>query len=325
MSDAQVRFIDLFAGIGGMRIPFEELGCKCVFSCDWDKDAQKTYEANFGERPAGDITKIDACDIPDHEVLLGGFPCQAFSIIGKMNGFQDTRGTLFFDIERILKEKRPPAFLLENVKMLVNHQKGRTFRVILDHLRALDYFVHWRVLNALDFGVPHKRERVFIVGFLENYDFQFPRGNPGKYKSLTEILEKRVPEKYFASNSIVMKRKRDHTPEITPSIWHENKGGNIASHPFSCALRSGASYNYLLVNGERRLTPRECLRLLGFPEWYRIDGTISAMRKLTGNSVCVPVVKAIALRILKCLNEQIPMRNTVAMEMGKAVQLDLPV
>ena len=231
MSNAQIRFIDLFAGIGGMRIPFEEFDCQCVFSCDWDEDAQKTYEANFGERPVGDITQVDAGSIPDHEILLGGFPCQAFSIIGKMNGFQDTRGTLFFDVERILKEKRPPAFLLENVKMLVNHQKGRTFRVILDHLRDMGYFVHWRVLNALDFGLPHKRERVFIVGFLENYDFQFPKGSPGKYKPLSEILEKDVPEKYFASDPIVQKRKAAHTPKVTPSIWHENKGGNVNSHP----------------------------------------------------------------------------------------------
>ena len=305
MSGVQIRFIDLFAGICGMRIPFEESGCKSVFSCDWDKDSQNTYEANFGERPAGDITQVNASDIPDHEILLGGFPCQAFSIIGKMNGFGDTRGTLFFDIERILKEKRPHAFLLENVKMLVNHQKGHTFRVILDHLKALGYFVHWKVLNALDFGVPHKRERVFIVGFLENYDFQFPKGNPGGYKPLSEILEKDVPEQYFASAAIRANRKRDHTPKITPSIWHENKGGNIASHPFSCALRAGASYNYLLVNGERRLTTRECLRLLGFPEWYKIDGTISATRKLTGNSVAVPVVRAISVEMLKCMDGQI--------------------
>jgi len=325
MSNSHIPFVDLFAGIGGMRIPFEELGCKCVFSCDWDKDAQHTYEANFGERPVGDITEIEAADVPDHDILLAGFPCQAFSIIGKMNGFQDTRGTLFFDIERILKEKRPPAFLLENVRMLVNHQKRYTFQVILDHLRDLDYFVRWEVLNALDFGLPHKRERVFIVGFLKNYDFQFPRGNPGRYKPLSEVLEKEVPRKYFASTAIMMKRKRDHTPKVTPSIWHENKGGNIGSHPFSCALRAGASYNYLLVNGERRLTPRECLRLLGFPESYKIVSNYSAMRKLTGNSVCVPVVRAIAAEMVKCLNGQVSLRSNKPMEMEDAVQLDLPV
>lgn len=323
MSDDYIRFIDLFAGIGGMRTPFDELGCKCVFSCDWDKDAQNAYEDNFGERPAGDITKVEASDVPDHDILLAGFPCQAFSIIGKMNGFQDTRGTLFFDIARILKEKRPSVFLLENVKMLVNHQKGQTFRVILDHLHNLGYFVQWKVLNALDFGLPHKRERVFIVGFLENYDFQFPKGKPGEYRPLSEILEKDVSAKYFASPGIIEKRKKAHTSKIIPSIWHENKGGNVNSHPFSCALRSGASYNYLLVDGERRLTPRECLRLLGFPDSYEIAASYTAMRKLTGNSVCVPVVKAVAANMLDCLNGRVPVRTSVAAGMDNAVQLDL--
>ena len=310
MSETKTRFIDLFAGLGGMRIPFEELGCDCVFSSEWDADAQKMYLANFDEIPAGDITKIDAKTIPDHEILLGGFPCQAFSIIGKMNGFQDTRGTLFFEIERILSEKKPLAFLLENVKMLVNHQKGVTFKVIQNHLRDLGYFIHWKVLNALDFGLPHKRERVFIVGFLENYDFEFPYRGKGKSAKLNEILEKDVPKKYYASPEIIKKRKEKHTPKTTPSIWHENKGGNIGSHPFSCALRAGASYNYLLVNGERRLTPRECLRLLGFPESYKIVCSDSSMRRLTGNSVALPVVKAIAEKMMECLNGEIAIQES---------------
>jgi DNA (cytosine-5)-methyltransferase 1 len=198
-----IRFIDLFAGIGGMRIAFEELGCKCVFSSDWDEDAQKTYEANFGEIPLGDIAEVDARTIPDHEMLLAGFPCQAFSIIGKMEGFQDTRGTLFFEIERILKEKRPPAFLLENVKMLVGHKKGATLRVILDRLKSMEYFVQWKVLNALDFGLPHKRERVFIVGFLKNYAFRFPEGNSHEQKTLADILETNVPTPYLRSKRIL--------------------------------------------------------------------------------------------------------------------------
>ena len=159
-------FIDLFAGIGGIRIPFEELGGTCVFSSEWDKNAQKTYFANFGEVTAGDITKISELDIPDHDILLAGFPCQSFSIMGKQLGFADTRGTLFFDIERILRAKRPSAFLLENVKQLTTHDKGRTLGVILSKLEQLGYHVHWKVLNALDFGLPQKRERIFIVGFL---------------------------------------------------------------------------------------------------------------------------------------------------------------
>lgn len=301
MTNSYLKFIDLFAGIGGMRIPFEELGCDCVFSSEWDKDAQKIYENNFGEAPEGDITKIEARSIPDHDILLAGFPCQAFSIIGKMNGFEDTRGTLYFDIERILKEKKPKAFILENVKMLVGNKKGETFKIILNRLMDIGYHVQWKVLNALNFGVPHKRERVFIVGFLENYVFKYPVGSH-EYKPLGEILEKDVPERYYASAYIVRKRKQRHNPSTIPSIWHENKAGNISSYPYSCALRAYASYNYLLVNGERRLTTRESLRLLGFPESFKIECSYSQMRKLTGNSVCVPVVRAIAEVVLKCLN-----------------------
>lgn len=299
----EYRFIDLFAGIGGMRIPFEELRCKCVFSSEWDKNAQATYLANFGEMPEGDITKIDEKSIPDHDILLAGFPCQAFSIIGKMSGFSDTRGTLYFDIERILEAKRPKAFLLENVKMLVGHNQGRTFQLIINRLSHLGYFVYWKILNALNFGLPHKRERVFIVGFTEPYDFNFPIGIK-KFKPLSEILEKDIPQKYYASEEIIRKRKELHFPKFTPSIWHENKAGHISSYPYSCALRANASYNYLLVDGERRLTLRECLRLLGFPDSFKIVCGYSQMRKLTGNSVCVPVVRAIAEQMLKCLGAE---------------------
>jgi DNA (cytosine-5)-methyltransferase 1 len=318
LKEKDIKFIDLFSGIGGMRIPFEELGCKCVFSSECDNDAKKTYIANFGDEPAGDITKINARDIPNHDILLAGFPCQAFSIIGKMNGFQDTRGTLFFEIERILKAKKPKAFLLENVKMLKGHNKGKTLRIILDRLRAIGYFVHYKILNSLHFGLPHKRERIFIVGFLSNYSFKFPDGNGIKYKPLNEILEKNVPKKYYASKKILQKRKKAHIPKIIPSIWHENKGGNISSYPFSCALRANASYNYLLVNGERRLTPRECLRLLGFNESFKIVCNDYKMRKLTGNSVCIPVIKALAIEILKCLFGEIQLLN-------EYFQLELPL
>ena len=173
------RFIDLFAGIGGIRLGFEHVGGKCVFSSEFDEDACKTYEANFGEHPSGDITKIDAKDIPDFDILLGGFPCQAFSIIGKKEGFSnETCGTLFFDIERILKEKLPPAFMLENVRNLTAHDHGNTFKVIKSHLEALGYHVHAKVLNALDYGVPQKRERIIIVGFLDDVEFTFPEPVP---------------------------------------------------------------------------------------------------------------------------------------------------
>ena len=179
------RFIDLFAGIGGIRLGFESVGGHCVFSSEFDEDACKTYEANFGEHPSGDITKIKASDIPDFDILLGGFPCQAFSIIGKKEGFaNETCGTLFFEIERILKEKRPPAFMLENVRNLVAHDNGNTFKVIITHLEKLGYHVYAKVLNALDYGVPQKRERIYIVGFLDDVLFEFPDPVPVEKRNI---------------------------------------------------------------------------------------------------------------------------------------------
>ncbi len=169
MKDKNLKFIDLFCGIGGFRIAMENQwqNSACVFSCDFDSDSQKSYEANFGEKPFGDITKIHETEIPEHDILFAGFPCQAFSICGDGKGFEDTRGTLFFDIARILKAKQPKAFVLENVKQLVSHGSGKTLERILETLENLGYQVHYKVLNALDFGLPQKRERVFILGFSE--------------------------------------------------------------------------------------------------------------------------------------------------------------
>lgn len=299
----KLKFIDLFCGIGGFRIAFEqaceesEIQAECVFSSDIDKYAQESYEANFGEKPAGDITKINEKDIPDHDILFAGFPCQPFSIIGQMKGLNDTRGTLFFDIARILKEKEPKAFILENVKQLVGHDRGKTLKVIVKSLQELGYHVQYSVLNALDFGLPQKRERVVIVGHKEPILFTFP--SPEKpYKSLTKILENKVNEKYFASDYIRNKRKEKHTSSYYPSIWHENKSGNICSYPYSCALRSGASHNYLLVNGERRLTPREMFRLQGFPDWYKIVVSDAQAKKQAGNAVPVNMIKAVSQKLL---------------------------
>lgn len=302
-------FIDIFAGIGGMRIPFEKLGGTCVFSSEWDKHAQKTYAQNFGETPAGDITKIDAVEIPAHDILLAGFPCQPFSILGDKQGFEDTRGTLFFDIARILKQKQPNAFLLENVKQLRTHDKGRTFAIIQEHLSQLGYTTYHQVLNALDFGLPQKRERIFIVGFREPIAFDFPQGT-GPYKPLSEILEPdaRAEPSLFASEHIRKSRREKCKVEpFYPSIWHENKGGNISVLPFSCALRAGASYNYLLVNGVRRPSGRELLRLQGFPEDFQTVGRLMQLRKQVGNSVAIPVVDAIAEKMLQALRERKPM------------------
>jgi len=303
MYKEKLKFVDLFCGIGGFRVAFEEV-CKengleseCVFSSDIDKYAQDSYEVNFGERPAGDITQIDEKKIPDHDILFGGFPCQPFSIIGKMKGMNDTRGTLFFDIARIIKEKKPKTFILENVKQLVGHDGGKTLKVILQSLKDLGYHVQYSVLNALDYGLPQKRERVVIIGHREHIMFTFPSPEE-PYKTLNKILEKKVDEKYFASEYIREKRKEKHQSSFYPSIWHENKSGNICSYPFSCALRSGASHNYLLVNGERRLTPREMFRLQGFPDWYKIVVSDAQAKKQAGNAVPVNMIKAVIEKFL---------------------------
>jgi len=277
-------YIDLFAGIGGFHQAAGSLGGECVFACEIDAEAQKAYYANYGIMPHGDITSIDADAIPDHDVLLAGFPCQPFSIIGQRLGFDDIRGTLVFEIMRILKVKKPDLFLLENVKQLSGHNKGKTLRVILDALENIGYKVDCRILNALDFGLPQKRERTLIVGFINNQvNFAFPSPTgPGKLEDLLEPDEN-VDLKYFASERIVQKRLEKHKSDFYPSIWHENKSGNISSYPYSCALRAGASYNYLLVNGRRRLTPREMLRLQGFPDSFKIVCNDSQTRKQAGS------------------------------------------
>lgn len=302
------RFIDLFAGIGGIRIGFQNQGGYCVFSSEWDKDAVKTYEANFGDIPHGDITKIHVDEIPEFDVLLAGFPCQPFSIIGAKEGFEhETQGTLFFDIERIIKAKKPKAFMLENVRNLTAHDKGRTFKTILKHLEALGYNVHHKVLNALDFGVPQKRERIIIVGFLENVDFDFPEPLPkSQHKCLGDILEKFVDEssRYYVNEDIKQSRfARMKTHIEEPYITHENVAGSVTPHHFSCALRAGASANYLLINNVRRPTERELLRLQGFPEDYKIVVSYTAIRKQTGNSVCVPMVEAVAKNMITALKK----------------------
>jgi DNA (cytosine-5)-methyltransferase 1 len=296
--NVKIRFIDLFAGIGGFRFAMQNAGAaigietECVFSSEIDSECKKAYKANFGETPYGDITKINAQSIPSHEILLAGFPCQPFSIIGNMRGFEDTRGTLFFDIARIIDEKKPLAFVLENVKLLVGHNKGKTINRIMETLSDLGYYSTYKVLNALNFGLPQKRERVFIVGFRYPCLFQWP-SKTITMKPLSKILEDNVPKEFFASDHIRNNRLRKQKPTEEPSIWHENKAGNISAYPYSCALRAGASYNYLLVNGERRLTSREMLRLQGFPESFNIVCSYSQTRKQIGNSLPVPVAQSV--------------------------------
>ena len=307
MDWSKFRFIDLFAGIGGIRLGFESVGGKCVFSSEFDEVACKTYEANFGEHPSGDITKIEAKDIPDFDILLGGFPCQAFSIIGKKEGFDnETCGTLFFEIERILKEKMPKAFMLENVRNLTAHDKGNTFKVIRTHLEALGYNVYAKVLNAMDYGVPQKRERIIIVGFKDDVFFTFPDPVPeSQRKTLKDILETDVDEKYYVRDRIresrLMRLKDPNYPK--PYISHENMAGSITPHPYSSCLRAGASANYILINDERRPTEREMLRLQGFPEDFKIVVSYGNIKHQTGNSVAVPVIKAVAKQMIKALTE----------------------
>ena len=301
-------FIDLFAGIGGIRLAYQRLGGLCVFSSEWNKDAAKSYFANFGEMPFGDITKIPPESIPDFDVLLAGFPCQPFSIIGAKEGFKhETQGTLFFDIERILLAKRPKAFMLENVRNLTAHDGGRTFDVILKHLRAAGYDIHFKVLNALHFGVPQKRERIIICGFRRPVDFEFPQGSPDATPSLDCILD---PDAELDSSLFVRPEIRKSRLERLggkaiprPYISHENVAGTITPHRYSCALRAGASANYILVNDERRPSGRELLRLQGFPDEYRIVVNYTQIRRQTGNSVAVPVISAVAKELVRHLDE----------------------
>lgn len=306
----QFSLIDLFAGIGGIRLPFNELGYRCVFSSEWDKFAQHTYFANFGEMPFGDITKESTKKhIPKHfDLLLAGFPCQAFSIMGKMKGFEDVRGTMFFEVATILEQHKPQAILLENVKQLTTHDHGRTFKTILRILDELGYHVKWQVLNALDFGLPQKRERVIIVGFrnedsINAFDFDFKK----QPYSLNSVLESddMVDISLFASDWIIQKRKKQTEGKriFYPSIWHENKAGNVSVLDYACALRTGASYNYLLVNGKRRPSSRELLRFQGFPDDYRISVSHGEIRRQTGNSVAVPMIRQIAIKIDSILKQ----------------------
>ncbi|WP_247010260.1 DNA cytosine methyltransferase [Halorientalis litorea] len=297
MDPDDFTFIDLFAGIGGIRIALERAGGHCVFSSEIDDKARATYERNFGETPSGDITEIPADDIPDHDVLVGGWPCPSFSIMGDKEGIDDDRGALFFEIERILEAKQPHAFLLENVKHLKGIDGGEVYEFIEDRLEAAGYHVQSKVLDARDYGLPQKRERTMIVGFEKNYKFTIPERNR-EQKDLSDVLqpESAVDEEYQATEYIKEKRQDAVNEEnvFTPSVWHENRAGNISILPYSCALRANASHNYLLVNGERHLTPREMLRLQGFPEDFEVEGAYTRIREQVGNSVPVPMIAAVA-------------------------------
>jgi DNA (cytosine-5)-methyltransferase 1 len=325
--NSKFTFIDLFAGIGGFRIAFEELGGGCVFSSEWDKYCQKTYQVNFGEIPHGDITKISEKDVPDHDVLTAGFPCQAFSIAGKRGGFNDTRGTLFFDVARIIKEKRPKAFFLENVKGFANHDRGRTLATILNVLRNdLGYYVpEPQIMNAKNFGVPQNRERVFIAGFRNDLginEFNYPKPVKQTVKVKDILEEKVVASKYYLSD-VYMNSLREHKKR------HEKKGNGfgyeiIDSNGIANAIvvgGMGRERNLVIddrlidftpttkIKGEinregiRKMTPREWARLQGFPDTFIIPVSDAQAYKQFGNSVAVPAIKAMAKQIINIINK----------------------
>ena len=302
-------FIDLFAGIGGMRIAFEKTGGECVFSSEWDKFAQQTYAANFGDTPHGDITQVELEEVPKHDILIGGFPCQPFSHAGLKRGFEDTRGTLFFDVARIIDYRKPSMVLLENVKGFTTHDKGRTMAIVKETLEDLGYNVFHKVLNARDFGVPQNRERVFIVAInkkkLGSIGFEYPI--PKKIDTkLGDILDSRVDEKYTISNKLWAGHKRrlaEHRAKgngFGYSLFNEN-----SPYTSTISARYYKDGSEILIEQKnanpRKLTPREAARLQGFPENFNIPVSDNQAYKQFGNSVDVPVIHAIAKTMVKLL------------------------
>lgn len=304
-------FIDLFAGIGGIRLAFEKQGGDCVFTSEWDKFSQITYIANFGDMPHGDITQINEKEIPAHDILLAGFPCQPFSHAGLKRGFDDIRGTLFFDIARIVKTKKPKMVLLENVKGFKGHDKGNTFKVVCRTLETLGYEVHSQILNAKDFGVPQNRERIYIVAIdrkrTSKEEFSFPKA-PKKEVCVGDILELKVDEKYTISDKLW----RGHQRRLRE---HQLKGNGFGYSIFNSrsAYTSTISARYYKDGSEilieqknknpRKLTPREAARLQGFPESFKIPVSDAQAYRQFGNSVAVPVVSAIAKEMVKLLKK----------------------
>lgn len=320
VSDRQFSFIDLFAGIGGMRIAFERSGGHCVYSSEWNKYSQQTYFANFGEQPEGDITQVAASLIPDHDILVAGFPCQPFSIagvskknsLGRATGFEDkTQGTLFFDVCRILKEKRPKAFMLENVKNLCSHDRGRTFKVILESLDELDYDVFYSVLDGQNY-VPQHRERILIVGFDRkkyggNVKFDFKLTPKFPKPVMRDILDENVDEKYTLSDKLWT-----YLQNYAAKHKAAGNGFGYGIAPLDGVSRTISARYYkdgseILIEQEgknpRRLTPRECARLQGFPDDFKIPVSDTQAYKQFGNSVVVPLMENVAGLIVKKVEE----------------------
>lgn len=309
--DAGFTFIDLFAGIGGMRIAYESAGGHCVYSNEWNKYSQQTYFANFGEQPDGDITKVDAASIPDHDILVAGFPCQPFSIagvskknsLGRATGFEDkTQGTLFFDICRILKEKRPKAFMLENVKNLCSHDRGNTFRVITEALDELDYAIFYSVLDGQNY-VPQHRERILIVGFdRKRYgaeiDFSFDLTPVEPKPVMKDILEKDIDDKYTLTDKLwtYLQNYAEKHKAAGNGFGYGIADPNGVARTLSARYYKDGSEILIAQEGKnpRRLTPRECARLQGFPDDFKIVVSDTQAYKQFGNSVVVPLMSNVA-------------------------------
>lgn len=300
-----LTFIDLFAGIGGIRQGFQFPYTKCVFSSEIDKFARKTYETNFHETPSGDITQINPSDIPDFDILLAGFPCQPFSQAGLKMGFDDSRGNLFFDIVKILEHKKPSIVFLENVRNLATHNKGETLKIIINHLEKLNYKVFYQICNARDFGLPQNRARIYIIGFLDDVDFTFPE--PLKKETrLGDILEKNVDEKYTISDRLWsghLRRKMEHEKNgngFGYSLFDEN-----SKYTSTISARYYKDGSEILIKQEgknpRKITPREAARLQGFPDDFIIPVNDSQAYKQFGNSVAIPVIRALAIKIMEAI------------------------
>jgi len=331
-------FIDLFAGIGGTRIAFEKAGGKCIFTSEWDKHSQMTYYANFGEMPHGDIKNIDEKKIPDHDILLAGFPCQPFSIagvsknisLGRKHGFEHKKqGNLFFDIARILLEKQPKAFLLENVKNLKSHDKGNTFKVISETLEKLGYKLFIEIRDA-KYYVPQHRERIFIVGFRKdiypNVEFKFP-AFPPEQKKIADILNKKVDTKYTLTDGL-WKYLQDYAAKHK-ALGHGFGFGLINPEKDTITRTLSARYykdgSEILVKQKgknpRRLTPRECARLMGFDDSFKIVVSDTQAYKQFGNALCVPLVSAIAKEMIKTINST-KIQGTYGQDYSRAQELE---
>lgn len=319
------KFIDLFAGIGGFHLALNSFGSDCVFASEWDKEAKATYSENFGINVNGDITKISEKDIPNHDIICGGFPCQAFSVSGKQLGFEDTRGTLFFDIVRIAKHHQPKVLFLENVRNLYRHDKGKTFDIILKTLDEIGYNVHYKILNTSNYGLPQNRERVYIIGFRKDIDssnFEFPN-KIYKDTCVEDVLEENpIDGKIIERNDIQIYKDLDKQINIFDSfklpnkpiqIGIVNKGGQGERiyHPKGHAITLsaygggvGAKTGLYLINGKiRKLSPRECARLQGFPEYFKINIKPTQAYKQFGNSVSVNVLQHITKSIVNVLKK----------------------